>query len=216
MSSTSCPNLPKNKLLVCHDAAEKFKGDNIPRKNSRMRVAYAGSLYKGRGLGIIKRMAEKFSNTIFIIIGGERDGFNYEHKNILHIPFVAHSRVSSLLNQCDILLAPYQKNLTIRNKKNSSSYLWMSPLKIFEYMSIGKPIICSNFKVITEVLKNGHNSILVDPSNVKDWLNALQNLKEDHKLMDRLGKNAKYDFEANYTWQKRAERIIKECKVRFQ
>jgi len=207
------PNLPKNKILVCHDGAEKFKGDKLSRKNRKMRVAYAGSLYKGRGLSIIKKMAEKFRNTNFVVIGGEKNEFNYEHANILHIPFVAHSKVSSLLNQCDVLLAPYQKALTIRNQKNSSSHLWMSPLKVFEYMSIGKPIICSNFKVINEVLRDGYNSILVNPSNVVDWLNALQTLKGNEKLMDQLGKNAKGDFEANYTWYKRAERIIKECKI---
>ena len=38
----------------------------------------------------------------------------------------------------------------------------MSPLKLFEYLASGTPILCSNIKVLREVLKNQYNSILIN------------------------------------------------------
>lgn len=207
------PDIPKNSFLVCHDGAEIYQSDCNKPHEGNLRVGYAGSLYKGRGIRIIKFLAESLPNIDFVIIGGKKNQFSSDCKNILHIPFVPHSKISPLLCQCDILLAPYQQDLTIRNKENSSSYLWMSPLKIFEYMAIGKPILCSSFKVLKEVLKDGYNCILIDHSDKDKWLKSLKKLIRNESLMDSLGKNAKKDLEENFTWNNRAERIIKACKI---
>ena len=53
----------------------------------------------------------------------------------------------------------------------------MSPLKIFEYMASKRPIVSSNHLVLKEVLKNNINSILCNPSNLNEWLKALNRLK---------------------------------------
>ena len=87
----------------------------------------------------------------------------------------------------------------------------MSPLKIFEYMSLGKPIICSSFSAIKEVLKDGHNSILVPPSDRKSWLRALRKITSNKSLKLSIGLNAKKDLENKYTWDIRVKKIIKEC-----
>ena len=83
----------------------------------------------------------------------------------------------------------------------------MSPLKIF--MSLGKPIICSSFSAI-KVLKDGHNSILVPPSDRKSWLRALRKITSNKSLKLSIGLNAKR-FRNKHTWDLRVKKIIKEC-----
>ena len=76
------------------------------------------------------------------------------------------------------------------NESDTSRF--MSPLKIFEYMSHKKPIIVSDLPVIREVL-NEKNSILIDSDNVRLWVEAILKLK-DFKNRELLSNQALLDF----------------------
>ena len=101
---------------------------------------------------------------------------------------------------------PYQRKLETANKGPDTSK-YMSPLKMFEYMAIGKPIIASNLDVIKEILVNERNSILVEPDKCSQWCNAIEKLKSDSKLALNLGVDAKDDV-IRFTWSERTKRIL--------
>ena len=194
-------------FIVAHDGATIYTNSNY--ENSSPVVGYVGSLHRGRGLSLILNLASLFPHLRFVIVGGDRKfaNRNYLPRNVIFIPHQPHLKVKELLGKIDILLAPYQKNLTIKGKKNTSSYRWMSPLKIFEYMSMGKAIICSDFKVLREVLRNNENSLLVKPDDLNSWQRALQSVSQNKSLRVKLGKAAKEIFLERYTWDKRARFI---------
>ena len=81
----------------------------------------------------------------------------------------------------------------------------MSPLKIFEYMSYKKAIIASDLVVLREVL-SPKNAILVEPENIKDWINAINKLRNE-KNRESIANNALKDFK-NCTWKNRALQIL--------
>ena len=85
----------------------------------------------------------------------------------------------------------------------------MSPMKMFEYMSYGLPIISSDINVLREVL-NENNSILVEPENIRKWDIALKELVKNFSLRKSIANEAKLLLEKKYTWAKRAERVIYE------
>ena len=107
----------------------------------------------------------------------------------------------------DILLMPYQKKVSIGQKNHDTSG-WMSPLKMFEYMSSNTAIISSNHDVLKEVL-NTNNAILCDYNNKDDWIKAIEKLENDKNFAKKISENAYKDFIENYTWNKRAKKIIK-------
>lgn len=112
------------------------------------------------------------------------------------------------MNYCDILLMPYQKKVFLENGITDTSK-WMSPMKMFEYLACGKPIISSDLPVLREVLKNNINSILVESDNINEWDSAIKLLIINKELRSKLGRNAYIDFKFNYTWEIRAKKIIK-------
>jgi glycosyltransferase involved in cell wall biosynthesis len=82
----------------------------------------------------------------------------------------------------------------------------MSPLKLFEYMSAGKPIVASDLPVLREVLDEA-NAVLVDPEDADAWARALESLR-DAGLRERLGVRARRDFLERHTWDIRARKVL--------
>ena len=102
---------------------------------------------------------------------------------------------------------PYQKSVSVAgNKYDTVKY--MSPLKMFEYMLSGVPIISSNLSVLKEILINKKNSLLVPPNNISQWNSALNYIHNDLESAKILAKNAQNLALSQYTWDKRAYKIL--------
>ncbi len=84
----------------------------------------------------------------------------------------------------------------------------MSPLKMFEYMAAGKPILASDLPILREVLRHEHNCLLCDPSNIDTWVASLKRLLAEQALARTLAETARRDFLKNYTWSARAQTVL--------
>ena len=107
----------------------------------------------------------------------------------------------------DVLLMPYQKSVSIGIKGIDTSK-WMSPMKMFEYLSVGVPIISSNLSVLKEVLVDYENCLLVEPDDIDAWSEALNRVISDAGLEEQLGLNAYMLYRHKYTWRRRAKAML--------
>ena len=195
-------------LLVLPDAAKKQKIRKFIKKSEG--IGYFGSLLDGRGIDLIINLAKQFPQYPFHIAGGNHFLINkwkeLSPKNLIFHGFLKQFDLIKLSHKIDIFLAPYQKNTTIPGNKITSE--WMSPLKIFEYMSFKKPIIASDLPVIKEVLTHKKNSLLVEPNDFKGWVKNIKLLKENKALSNQISANSFKDFINNYTWDIRINKIL--------
>lgn len=209
--------------FVVRDSANLLEGrfTNSKYKILKNSVGYVGSLFKGRGIDLIIQMANQCPENNFYIIGGDNDQINYwkknvDQKNLFFLGHLDHYIACRLLKKFDILIAPYQDKVYVhgsdlKDLKKSEPTLetsqFMSPLKIFEYMAAKKPIITSDMKVLREFL-NHSNSILCDSNNIDQWVRAIKKLNKSKNYKNKIAKKAHYDFLKNFTWIKRAEKIL--------
>jgi glycosyltransferase involved in cell wall biosynthesis len=212
------PQLSDNKILIAHDGADdpltdKIAPDNAPvGRDDAFQVGYVGHLYPGRGVEMIMSLAAEMPNIDFHIVGGSDEDVNKwrsvgQHNNLIFHGFVAPKDVPRYGKQFDVTLAPYQRQVSVFGKKGNTVQ-WMSPLKIFEYMALGKAIVCSDLPVLREVLTDQRNALLVPPEDVTAWAAAVRRLQVDESLRQRLGDAARNDFLAQYSWQMRAQKVI--------
>ena len=205
-----------NKIQVAHDGADEVVNFddkiNLLGDKTSLKVGYVGHLYKGRGIEIIIECAKQISDMTFHILGGLKEDIEYwknysknlNVSNIYFYGFISPKNVGVYKNSFDVVLAPYSNKVSVfGNKGDSSKY--MSPLKIFEYMSYKKAIIASDLVVLREVL-NPKNAILVEPENIQDWINAINRLR-NQEIRDSIAENALRDFK-NFSWKSRAFQII--------
>jgi glycosyltransferase involved in cell wall biosynthesis len=78
--------------------------------------------------------------------------------------------------------------------------LWLSPLKLFEYMSSGIGVIASDVGQLTEVIQDGNNGLLVPPGDISALVTALQKLIGDPFLRARLARRAREDAVRKHSW----------------
>ncbi|OYR69599.1 hypothetical protein DJ79_02600 [Halorubrum ezzemoulense] len=212
------PFLSDDDIVVAHDAAgvpkQLGKAVEIPARDERLQVGYIGSLYEGKGMEVIISLADRIPDADFHVVGGNKERVrkwkNQTDTTNLHFHgFVPHGELGDYYVDLDVLLAPYQRTVRPSSGKGDLSQ-WMSPLKLFEYMSVGKAIISSDLPVLREVLNHEKNALLVPPDSIDDWVRAIETLQSDEKR-EELGQNARADYESQYTWDARVERILDEA-----
>ena len=205
------------KIIVAHDGADlldfrKLKKINFNINNFKCKhIGYVGHLYKGRGIDIIIKLSSIYKKHIFHIIGGNETDINYwknkcKNKNIIFYGFINPNMIPSYLISFDILIAPYQNKVFISNGMDTSK--WMSPLKLFEYMSVRKPILTSKIKVLSEIFQHKVNAYLCRPSVFEDWDKGLEYFLYNPTITNEIAKTAHNNFINHYTWSSRAEFIL--------
>jgi glycosyltransferase involved in cell wall biosynthesis len=159
-------------------------------------LLHIGTLNQERGYNIIEGLAKRGYR---IICAGQLDSLMTLNNNIEYLGIVAHKDIPKIYEKGEIALIPYQENLDTINS--------CSPLKLIEAMAAGRAIIASDIKPIREVIKDGREGILVSPSDIQAWVDAIETLKRNPELAIEMSKRAR-EKAKNFDWKKRAERII--------
>lgn len=206
-------SLAKSETLTAHDGADAPSGATEEASLSgEFKVGYLGHLYPGKGMEIISKLAARCSYAHFHVVGGrEKDLMNWKPQlasipNITLHGFVPHRETPSYLLAFDVVLAPYQPQVEAASGMDIGR--WMSPLKLFEYMSIGKPIIASDLAVLREVLEHKRNALLVPANDPDAWAEAVKLLRDNVALRQRISRQALRDFQEKYSWESRAGAVL--------
>jgi len=209
-------NIEDQKIVIAPDAADPPQKINPVRLTSsdRLQVGYIGHLYLGKGMEVIADLARNCSWADFHIVGGLENDINRWKsaleglQNLTFHGFIAHRLVGGYLDSFDVLLAPYQEHVSGAGVRDTNIAQWMSPLKLFEYMSAGKPIICSDLPVLRELVSDGETAILCSPFEIEPWIKALTLLNQNRTLAMYLGNNARKEFLQKYTWDTRVKKLL--------
>jgi len=205
------------RITVAPDGADPAADDIAPQRLAgrpgALAVGYTGHLYPGKGMEVIVPLAARCEWADFHVVGGlpadvERwRAATRDQPNILLHGSVPHAEVARWIAAFDVVLAPYQRHVSGSGGAARDLSGWMSPLKLFEYMAQGKPILCADLPVLREVLTDGVNAVLCAPDDIDAWATALGDLHDRPERRRALGGSARADFLARYTWEQRARQI---------
>ncbi len=201
----------ENKTLVLPSGSSiknKFKF-NINKKE--FKIGYFGSLYKSRGTDLIIELSKIDRENRYYLYGDlsqvAKSKLNNLSKNLKIKNYVPYTEIPQNLDKMDILLMPYVSSITVHgNVSNITKYT--SPLKLFDYLSAGKIIICSDYKVLKEIIKDKKNAIFIkNYKNPYSWKNEILKLKNQLSKQFIISRN-NYSLSKKYSLKKRAEIIL--------
>jgi glycosyltransferase involved in cell wall biosynthesis len=108
---------------------------------------------------------------------------------------VPHARMPEYLAATDIAVAPYRR----------IDDFYFSPLKLFEYLAMGKPVVASDVGQIATVIQHGKSGYLVKPDDIPSLAAALSHLATDARLRAHMGAAGSSGV---MTWDEIADRAV--------
>jgi glycosyltransferase involved in cell wall biosynthesis len=108
------------------------------------------------------------------------------------------SDVPGLLASMDVAVAPYPK----------LPDFYFSPLKVYEYMAAGLPVVASGIGQLVELIDDEVNGLLCPPGNAVSLAERLDHLRREPELRARLGRAARDTVLRDHTWETVARRIF--------
>lgn len=121
--------------------------------------------------------------------------------NVSFTGFVRPRLVPKLLRRADVLVH-------YTPPPREGSIAGFSPLKIFEYMLAGKPIVAPRTPGVVEVLRDGYNALLFNPHDPRDMASKIRLIIDDEDLAKRISVNAQLEASGKYTYRARAAKIL--------
>ncbi len=208
----------ENKIMIAGDAIDLDDFNVVADKEgcreklglpqNKKIALYAGHLYKWKGVETLA-MASKFleDNVLIVIVGGIKwylSNFKkfVEKNNLGNVLVLGHkdySLIPAYLKSADCLVLTGTTN-------SETSKEHTSPMKMFEYMASGNPIVASNLPSFKEILNN-ENSILVESDNPEAMAVSIKKALNDTELLKSISEQAYKDVQ-QYTWDNRAKKII--------
>ncbi|MBI2406657.1 MAG: glycosyltransferase family 4 protein [Candidatus Harrisonbacteria bacterium] len=202
------------KVLLARDAVDIARFDvTLDRFQCRKKlglpldrkiIVYTGHLYGWKGADVFARAAAELPpDTLVYIVGGTDDDVRLFKQQFasanLHIVGWKNSREIPLwLKAADVLVLPTSGKETIGAR-------YTSPMKLFEYMASGTPIVASNLPSIREVLDESR-AILVAPDEPRALAEGIRRVSRDAD-MATVRASAARQYVSEYTWENRARRI---------
>jgi glycosyltransferase involved in cell wall biosynthesis len=196
----------RGKVHVIKNAAnvERFARatPSIQREPDSFTAGFVGELRSSQGLMTLIAAfqllvdALPFARLIIVGDGEEREALEREvaardlTNQVNFMGTLPPQKIPGVLASCDAAVAPVPQ----------LNGFYGSPLKLFEYMAAGLPIVATRMGQIEEVLQHGTTGILVAPGDREALAQALYDLAESPDVRHKLGEAARAQAFAAHTW----------------
>jgi glycosyltransferase involved in cell wall biosynthesis len=186
---------------------------SLPQREARRHVhlpegmpiaMYVGHFYPWKGVDVLVEAARSMDGLVVLVGGTEPDiaRFRVRYAGISNVMLVGHrphAEIPRWLRAADILILPN------RGEEDISRF-YTSPLKLFEYMSSGTPIIASDLPSIREVLHE-ETAVFVPPGDPLALAGAVGDMFRNLPAANVRAQRALQEVQA-YTWFSRAQHIL--------
>ena len=214
--------ISESKISVAHDAVDLDDFNAVAQGKEELKIELGlpkddfliGYIGKFKTLGMEKGIATMIEalplldkEMKMVFVGGEESEIK-EYKSFanrfnvvyqcLFFDYQPYARLIRYTKAMDVLIIPFP------NKPHYAFYA--SPLKLFEYMASGRPIISSDLPALREVL-NDKNALFFKPDDAADLARSIKMLKSSQMLGYHLSQQALADVK-QYTWHNRARKIL--------
>ncbi len=203
-------------VRVEHDALDPARFEAAPERAAARAeldvpaaarlVVYTGGLLRWKGVDELVEAARELPEVRFVIAGGmpadvERVRARAAGADNVRLDgFQPPARVATYLAAADVAVVPN------RSQPRIASH-YTSPLKVFEAMAAGVPLVASDVPALSTILERERDAVLVAPDDPAALAAGIERLLADEQLRARMAAQLR-GRAATHTWDARAERIL--------
>jgi len=182
-------------------------------ENRRPVVAYAGLIGYNQDLGVLLEAARMLPDTAFVLAGDgpelpllKRRAEELALSNVSFSGYLNREGLLELYRRSDVLIAHVRSSPTIDAT--------MIPVKLFEYMATGKPIVYAGKGAAAELLNEIGCAMTVAPGDPEAIGAAIAELLRDPERMRVLGLRGKARVKSDFHRDKLMEELLRELEER--
>jgi glycosyltransferase involved in cell wall biosynthesis len=204
----------KNKLFVLQNVSgikrsKNFRKINISQNN--LILGYFGSIDSADGIVDLFNSFKNLGQNYSLVLAGRiksdfLDQFNYLKEeadalnaNISYIGSKPYYQMKSNMNICDILLSTSGDSFYAKNLR--------SPIKNYDYMVMGKPIIAADCPANRKIFADNVNSLFYKLGDAGSLTDSIQELGRNNDLANKIAHNAWKDS-IHFNYDSRARKLI--------
>ncbi|HBH71689.1 MAG: Glycosyl transferase, group 1 family protein [Parcubacteria group bacterium GW2011_GWC1_42_11] len=176
-------------------------------------VLYTGHLYDWKGAHTLARASQDLPEDVLVYFVGGTEGDIKSFKeqfgampNIRILGKKPYAEIPLYLKSADVLVIP-------NSAKSDISNLYTSPMKLFEYMEGGVPIVASSIPSIREIIDDS-SAFFCSPDDSVSLSDAIMRVLANNEEAQKKAIQARIIVK-NYTWEKRARNILDFIKVQL-
>lgn len=182
----------------------------LPAAPGVFTVCFVGTLKAWHGVSVLVdafarlRVKDPLVRLLIVGDGPEREKISADvaarglQEAVQFAGAVDPEAVPALLASSDVAVAPYP----------ALPNFYFSPLKVYEYMAAGRAVVASRTGQVENLIEPGVNGLLVPPGDAGALVSALDQLRKDTALRERLGRTARARVMREHTWDAVAGRIL--------
>lgn len=202
------PNAVDPKRFVTSTAGRSVRAQY--RLEDKFVVGFVGSLKPWHGtdtlLEAFNELRREAPEARLLIVGEGPARAALEHYAAKYelAPFVTftgnvpYEQVPEYVAAMDVTVAPYTPH----------ENFYYSPIKIFEYMVMGKAVVAGGLGQVRDLIHDGETGLLYEPGNIAQLTAALATLANDASFTRALGEKAKAWVCREHTWENNARQVI--------
>jgi len=181
------------------------------------KIVYVGGISEAKCdemLGSIDKLERLIPKLKVFLIGSVSKSFDKEFGKILrqksailnHLGKLSHEEALDCIRKADLCICTLDSRIR--------DYNFGQPVKILEYLALGKPVIASNLEGIRGIITHGYNGLLYEPGNVDSFVSAVLEVASNHLLRKKLSINARKSVE-RFDWEFLNSKVMKAIKDRL-
>jgi glycosyltransferase involved in cell wall biosynthesis len=200
-------------ILGHYPISEMARVSNPVFSRSQLTMIYTGRLSIDRGLlcyrDLLMKLLEKGISARLVLAGAfvpesEKNIFFASAQEIAgvieHLGWIPYEEISKIYHQADLGLA-----ILLPEPR----YVAATPVKLFEYMASGLPVIASNFPPISQVINEVKCGLLVDPrADIAPVAEIIESWYRNKTIPQAMGENGRQAILAKYNWENQVTNLI--------
>lgn len=167
-------------------------------------ICYCGSLTEDRNISMYVRMMS-YINGKLLLAGLLDDSYKRELENIEswdkveYLGYLDRAGVNRLYRESDVGLCIL---------KNLPNTYYSLPIKLFEYMEAGLPIVCSDFPIWRDIVEGNNCGLTVPYNDLESAVKAVQYILDNPMTAFVMGENGRKAVKEKYNWETEEKKLL--------
>jgi glycosyltransferase involved in cell wall biosynthesis len=209
-------DISRSKIIVVPNGVDAKRFARVPPRTTdgTLRIGFVGSMYPWQNIpALMDAVSELPAGTVELVLAGdgpEMDTINRQARTpamlgkVTLLGRVHPDSVPSLLEQVDICYAGH----------SSTSGGYFSPLKLWEYLAAGRPVLLADGAMSRALASDGASVVLFEPENADSLRGALRHAMDRRAVLAERAQAARAAVARQHSWTARVEGLVAELAER--